>query len=188
MGLKPIILERGKVVRERTKDTWGFWRKRELNTESNVQFGEGGAGTFSDGKLWTQVKDPKHYGRKVLEEFVKAGAPEEILYVSKPHIGTFRLVKMVEHIRATTNRWAVNSAFNTRWLILCWRSNQRSRPGANAAHSRRGARQRRNAHCRSGHPRHRPQRATLSRCCMNAVSTSSRSRSRLAFASSIRRA
>ena len=101
MGLKPIILERGKVVRERTKDTWGFWRKRELNTESNVQFGEGGAGTFSDGKLWTQVKDPKHYGRKVLEEFVKAGAPEEILYVSKPHIGTFRLVKMVEHIRAT---------------------------------------------------------------------------------------
>ena len=101
MGLRPIILERGKVVRERTKDTWGFWRKRELNTESNVQFGEGGAGTFSDGKLWTQVKDPKHYGRKVLEEFVKAGAPEEILYVSKPHIGTFRLVKMVEHIRST---------------------------------------------------------------------------------------
>jgi uncharacterized protein len=101
MGLKPIILERGKVVRERTKDTWGFWRKRELNTESNVQFGEGGAGTFSDGKLWTQVKDPKHYGRKVLEEFVKAGAPDEILYVSKPHVGTFRLVKMVEHIRAT---------------------------------------------------------------------------------------
>ncbi|MEN9486122.1 MAG: hypothetical protein RJB37_4002, partial [Pseudomonadota bacterium] len=100
MGLKPIILERGKVVRERTKDTWGFWRERKLNTESNVQFGEGGAGTFSDGKLWTQVKDPKHYGRKVLEEFVKAGAPEEILYVSKPHIGTFRLVGMVEKIRA----------------------------------------------------------------------------------------
>ncbi len=101
MGLKPIILERGKEVRERTKDTWDFWRKGELNTESNVQFGEGGAGTFSDGKLWTQVKDPKHYGRKVLEEFVKAGAPDEILYSSKPHIGTFRLVKMVEHIRAT---------------------------------------------------------------------------------------
>jgi uncharacterized protein len=101
MGLKPIVFERGKVVRERTKDTWGFWRKRELNVESNVQFGEGGAGTFSDGKLWTQVKDPKFYGRKVLEEFVKAGAPEEILYVSKPHIGTFRLVKMVQHIRAT---------------------------------------------------------------------------------------
>ena len=101
MGLRPIILERGKVVRERTQDTWGFWRQRELNTESNVQFGEGGAGTFSDGKLWTQVKDPLHYGRKVLEEFVAAGAPDEVLYASKPHIGTFRLVKMVEHMRAT---------------------------------------------------------------------------------------
>ncbi len=101
MGLRPIILERGKVGRERTLDTWAFWRKGKLDPESNVQFGEGGAGTFSDGKLWSQVKDPKHYGRKVLEEFVKAGAPEEILYVSKPHVGTFRLVKMVEHIRAT---------------------------------------------------------------------------------------
>ena len=101
MGLRPIILERGKVVRERTKDTFGFWRKRELNPESNVQFGEGGAGTFSDGKLYSQIKDPKHYGRKVLTEFVKAGAPEEILYVSKPHIGTFRLVKMVEQMRET---------------------------------------------------------------------------------------
>ncbi len=100
MGLRPIILERGKVGRERTLDTWALWRKSELNTESNVQFGEGGAGTFSDGKLWTQTKDPKHYGRKVLQEFVAAGAPEEILYVSKPHVGTFRLVKMVEHIRA----------------------------------------------------------------------------------------
>ena len=101
MGLKPIILERGKIVRERTKDTWAFWRKGELDPESNVQFGEGGAGTFSDGKLWSQVKDPKHYGRKVLEEFVKAGAPDEIMYSSKPHVGTFRLVKMVEHIRKT---------------------------------------------------------------------------------------
>ncbi len=100
MGLRPIILERGKVGRERTLDTWALWRKSELNTESNVQFGEGGAGTFSDGKLWTQTKDPKHYGRKVLQEFVDSGAPEEILYVSKPHVGTFRLVKMVEHIRA----------------------------------------------------------------------------------------
>jgi uncharacterized FAD-dependent dehydrogenase len=99
MGLKPLVLERGKVVRERTVDTFGFWRKRKLNTESNVQFGEGGAGTFSDGKLYSQVKDPKHYGRKVLTEFVKSGAPEEILYVSKPHIGTFRLVKMVEQMR-----------------------------------------------------------------------------------------
>ena len=101
MGFRPIILERGKVVRERTKDTWGLWRKRELNPESNVQFGEGGAGTFSDGKLHSQIKDPKHYGRKVLMEFVKAHAPEEILYVSKPHIGTFRLVKMVEAMRET---------------------------------------------------------------------------------------
>ena len=100
MGLRPLILERGKQVRERTVDTFGFWRKRELNPESNVQFGEGGAGTFSDGKLYSQIKDPKHYGRKVLTEFVKAGAPEEIMYVSKPHIGTFRLVKMVEEMRA----------------------------------------------------------------------------------------
>ncbi|MFZ6673675.1 NAD(P)/FAD-dependent oxidoreductase [Undibacterium sp. Xuan67W] len=100
MGFRPIVLERGKEVRERTKDTWGLWRKRELQPESNVQFGEGGAGTFSDGKLWSQVKDPKHYGRKVLTEFVKAGAPEEIMYVSKPHIGTFRLVKMIEEMRA----------------------------------------------------------------------------------------
>jgi uncharacterized protein len=101
MGLRPIILERGKAVRERTKDTFALWRKRVLHPESNVQFGEGGAGTFSDGKLYSQIKDPKHYGRKVLTEFVKAGAPEEILYVSKPHIGTFRLVKMVEQMRAS---------------------------------------------------------------------------------------
>jgi uncharacterized protein len=100
MGLKPIVLERGQDVRVRTQDTWGLWRKSTLNTESNVQFGEGGAGTFSDGKLWSQIKDRFHYGRKVLTEFVKAGAPEEILYVSKPHIGTFKLVTMVEKIRA----------------------------------------------------------------------------------------
>ncbi|WP_100641744.1 NAD(P)/FAD-dependent oxidoreductase [Alteromonas facilis] len=99
MGFKPIVLERGKAVRERTKDTFGFWRKQPLNPESNVQFGEGGAGTFSDGKLYSQVKDPKHYGRKVLHEFVAAGAPEEIMYVSKPHIGTFKLVNMVEKMR-----------------------------------------------------------------------------------------
>ncbi|GAA5161548.1 NAD(P)/FAD-dependent oxidoreductase [Viridibacterium curvum] len=100
MGFRPIVLERGKQVRERTQDTWGLWRKKTLNPESNVQFGEGGAGTFSDGKLYSQIKDPRYLGRKVLEEFVKAGAPEEILYVSKPHIGTFRLVGMVEKIRA----------------------------------------------------------------------------------------
>ncbi len=99
MGLKPIVLERGKKVRERTKDTWGLWRKSVLNPESNVQFGEGGAGTFSDGKLWSQIKDPRFLGRKVMTEFVKAGAPEEILLVSKPHIGTFKLVKVVEHMR-----------------------------------------------------------------------------------------
>lgn len=98
-GFKPIVLERGKAVRERTKDTWDFWRKSKLNPESNVQFGEGGAGTFSDGKLYSQIKDPKHYGRKVIQEFVKAGAPPEIMYVSHPHIGTFRLVGMVEEMR-----------------------------------------------------------------------------------------
>ncbi len=101
MGFRPIILERGKVIRERTKDTWGFWRRSVLNPESNVQFGEGGAGTFSDGKLYSQIKDPHHHGRKVLTEFVKAGAPPEILYVAKPHIGTFRLVTIVENMRQT---------------------------------------------------------------------------------------
>ena len=99
-GFRPIVLERGKGIRERTKDTWGLWRKSVLNPESNVQFGEGGAGTFSDGKLYSQVKDPRYLGRKVLSEFVKAGAPEEILYVNKPHIGTFRLASMVMKMRA----------------------------------------------------------------------------------------
>ncbi len=99
MGLKPIILERGKAVRERTQDTWGLWRKNVLNPESNVQFGEGGAGTFSDGKLYSQIKDSKFYGRKVIHEFIRAGAPEEIRYVAKPHIGTFRLVGVVEKMR-----------------------------------------------------------------------------------------
>jgi len=100
MGFNPIILERGKIVRERTVDTFKFWRKAILNPASNAQFGEGGAGTFSDGKLYSQIKDPRHLGRKVLTEFVAAGAPDEILYVSKPHIGTFRLVSMIEHMRA----------------------------------------------------------------------------------------
>jgi uncharacterized protein len=100
MGLRPIVLERGKIVRERTKDTFRFWRQRELNPESNVQFGEGGAGTFSDGKLYSQIRDPTHLGRKVLTEFVEAGAPDDILWSARPHIGTFRLVSMVEHIRA----------------------------------------------------------------------------------------
>ena len=99
MGFRPIVLERGKAVRERTRDTWDLWRKRNLHPESNVQFGEGGAGTFSDGKLYSQIRDPQHHGRKVLLEFAKAGAPEEILYVAKPHIGTFRLVGMIENMR-----------------------------------------------------------------------------------------
>ena len=114
MGFKPILLERGKSVRERTKDTFGLWRKHEFNAESNVQFGEGGAGTFSDGKLYTQIKDPNYYGRKVLQEFVKAGAPEEILYLSKPHIGTFRLVTMVEKIRATIESLGGEIRFESR--------------------------------------------------------------------------
>ena len=100
-GFRPIVLERGRMVRQRTKDTWALWRRGVLTPESNVQFGEGGAGTFSDGKLHSGVSDPRHLGRKVLEEFVRAGAPEEILVSARPHIGTFRLVSMVEHIRAT---------------------------------------------------------------------------------------
>ena len=114
MGFRPIILERGKVVRERTKDTWGLWRKSVLNPESNVQFGEGGAGTFSDGKLYSQISDPNHLGRKVLTEFVKAGAPEEILYVAKPHVGTFRLVTMVERMRAEIERLGGEYRFGSR--------------------------------------------------------------------------
>jgi uncharacterized protein len=114
MGFRPIVLERGKAVRERTKDTWGLWRGGVLDPESNVQFGEGGAGTFSDGKLYSQIKDPKHYGRKVLQEFVKAGAPEEILYVSKPHIGTFRLVGMVEKMRAEIESLGGEIRFSSR--------------------------------------------------------------------------
>jgi uncharacterized FAD-dependent dehydrogenase len=114
MDMAPIILERGKIVRERTKDTFGFWRKRILNPESNAQFGEGGAGTFSDGKLYSGVKDPRYLGRKVMIEFVEAGAPDEILYVSKPHIGTFRLVSMIEHLREKITRLGGEFRFQTR--------------------------------------------------------------------------
>jgi uncharacterized FAD-dependent dehydrogenase len=114
MGFRPIVLERGKAVRERTKDTFGLWRQGKLDPESNVQFGEGGAGTFSDGKLHSQIKDPHHHGRKVLTEFVKAGAPTEILYVSKPHIGTFRLVSMVEKMRATIQELGGEIRFQSR--------------------------------------------------------------------------
>ena len=114
MGLKPIVLERGKSVRQRTRDTWGLWRKNTLNAESNVQFGEGGAGTFSDGKLYSQVKDPRFLGRKVMQEFVDAGAPPEILYVAHPHIGTFKLVKVVESIRAQITRLGGEVRFEQR--------------------------------------------------------------------------
>ncbi len=113
-GFRPLILERGKIVRERTRDTFGFWRRGDFNPESNVQFGEGGAGTFSDGKLYSQIKDPRHYGRKVLEEFVKAGAPAEILYANRPHIGTFRLVSMVEKMRATIQSLGGEIRFQSR--------------------------------------------------------------------------
>ncbi len=114
MGFKPIIIERGKAVRERTKDTWGLWRRSVLDPESNVQFGEGGAGTFSDGKLYSRIKDPRHLGRKVLTEFVRAGAPEDILTEAHPHIGTFRLVTMVMSIRETIEGLGGEYRFGTR--------------------------------------------------------------------------
>jgi len=113
-GYRPIVLERGKVVRERTQDTWGLWRRSVLNPESNVQYGEGGAGTFSDGKLYSRIKDPRHLNRKVLTEFVKAGAPPEILTEAHPHIGTFRLVTMVESMRATIEELGGEYRFSTR--------------------------------------------------------------------------
>ena len=96
-GYRPIVLERGKCVSERAEDVQSFWNGGALNTESNVQFGEGGAGTFSDGKLTTGIKDPRIH--KVLSEFVSAGAPEEILYKNKPHIGTDLLRDVVANIR-----------------------------------------------------------------------------------------
>lgn len=114
MGFCPLVLERGRIVRRRTKDTWGLWRNGKLDPTSNVQFGEGGAGTFSDGKLYSQIRDPRHLGRKVLEAFVEAGAPEEILYIAKPHIGTFRLVAMVESIRAKIERLGGEYRFGCR--------------------------------------------------------------------------
>ncbi|MDO9490482.1 MAG: hypothetical protein Q7J32_19095, partial [Sphingomonadaceae bacterium] len=114
MGYRPIILDRGKVVRERTKDTWGLWRRSVLDPESNVQFGEGGAGTFSDGKLYSRIKDTRHLDRKVLTEFVKAGAPPEIMTEAHPHIGTFRLVTMVESLRETIEGLGGEYRFSTR--------------------------------------------------------------------------
>ena len=113
-GFRPIIIERGPAVRARTKQTWDLWRRGVLHPEGNVQFGEGGAGTFSDGKLWSQIRDPFFFGRKLLTEFVKAGAPEEILFISKPHVGTFRLVSMVERIRAEIEALGGEYRFDTR--------------------------------------------------------------------------
>jgi uncharacterized FAD-dependent dehydrogenase len=118
MGFRPIILERGRMVRQRTKDTWGFWRRGVLDPASNVQFGEGGAGTFSDGKLYSGIKDSRHRDRKLLEEFVQAGAPAEILTASKPHIGTFRLVTIVEGIRARIERLGGEYRFETEVIDL----------------------------------------------------------------------
>ncbi|WP_072387408.1 NAD(P)/FAD-dependent oxidoreductase [Hyphomicrobium sp. CS1BSMeth3] len=118
MGFRPIVLERGRVVRERTKDTWGLWRRGVLDPTSNAQFGEGGAGTFSDGKLHSGISDPHHHGRKVLTEFVKAGAPDEILYVAKPHIGTFRLVTVVENVRAEIEALGGEYRFGTKVVDL----------------------------------------------------------------------
>ncbi|HEX4236124.1 MAG TPA: hypothetical protein VH041_17695 [Caldimonas sp.] len=117
-GFRPIVLERGRAVRERTRDTWGLWRRGVLDPESNVQFGEGGAGTFSDGKLWSQISDPRHLARKVLDEFVRAGAPEEILWVAKPHIGTFRLVAVVERMRHEIERLGGEVRFGARIVDL----------------------------------------------------------------------
>ena len=127
MGLKPIVIERGTPVRQRTKDTWGLWRKHVLNPRSNVQFGEGGAGTFSDGKLYSQIKDRQFYGRKVLTEFVKAGAPPEILYVSKPHIGTFRLVGIVESIRQSIESLGGEIRFESKVADLVVRASSSGR-------------------------------------------------------------
>ena len=128
MGFRPIILDRGKVVRERTTDTWALWRRGVLTPESNVQFGEGGAGTFSDGKLWSGIKDPLHLGRRVLTEFVAAGAAEEILYVSKPHIGTFRLVTVVENLRAQIEALGGEYRFGSRVADLDIAGDRQRRP------------------------------------------------------------
>ena len=118
MGLKPIVLERGPTVRQRTQDTWDLWRRKQLHPESNVQFGEGGAGTFSDGKLYSQIKDPRHLGRKVMHEFVQAGAPEDILYAAHPHIGTFKLVKVVEQLREQIKALGGEVRFDQRVLDI----------------------------------------------------------------------
>jgi uncharacterized FAD-dependent dehydrogenase len=160
MGFRPIILDRGKVVRERTQDTWALWRRGILDPESNVQFGEGGAGTFSDGKLYSQIKDPRHLGRKVLTEFVEAGAPPEILTEAKPHIGTFRLVAMVERLRRTIETLGGEYRFQSRVVGL---EPSKSESGRLALTLRNGERIMLSWPLATAP-------ATLSRCCFKTVS------------------
>jgi uncharacterized FAD-dependent dehydrogenase len=174
------VLERGKPVRERTKDTWGLWRQGVLDPEINVQFGEGGAGTFSDGKLWSQISDPRHLTRKVLTEFVKAGAPEEILFVAKPHIGTFRLVSMVEKMRADIQALGGEVRFQQQVVDVLIEQGPGARPDPGQRRS-------------SCAPtmwcwRWATARATPSPCCSSGVCSWKPSRFRWAFASNTRRA
>ena len=178
MGFRPIVLERGRDVRRRTQDTWALWRKNILTPESNVQFGEGGAGLFSDGKLYSQIKDPKFYGRKVMHEFVRAGAPEEILFVSKPHIGTFRLTGVVEKMRAEIIALGGEVRFESKVTDVLIED---------GADRRRGARQRRDI-CAAGTWCWRSATARATRCaCWSGAGYSSRpSHSRWASASNIR--
>ena len=115
MGFRPLLLERGQPVKQRTLQTFGFWRGRlAFDPESNAQFGEGGAGTFSDGKLYSQVSDPEHYGRKVLEELVASGASDEILTLHRPHIGTFKLATVVRGLRARIEALGGEVRFSSR--------------------------------------------------------------------------
>ena len=182
MGFRPIILERGKVVRERTKDTWGLWRRSVLDPESNVQFGEGGAGTFSDGKLYSQIKDPRTCGRKVLTEFVKAGAPEEILFVAKPHIGTFRLVHHGgEPARQTIEALGGEYRFQSAGRRIST-SPTTARAGCAASRSKAASASPPITSCSPS----ATAPATPSRCSTIAACTSRPSRSRSASASSIR--
>ena len=185
MGLRPIVLERGRAVRERTRDTWGLWRRGVLDPESNVQFGEGGAGTFSDGKLWSQISDPRHLTRKVIDEFVKAGAPEEIAWVAKPHIGTFRLVGVVEKMRAEIERARRRDPLRRARRRPADRGRPGARPDDRARHGRKRA-PRSCAPTRWCSPSATAP-ATPSPCCTSAAWRCRPSRSRSAFASSIRR-
>ena len=178
MGFKPIVLERGRDVRRRTQDTWGLWRKKILTPESNVQFGEGGAGLFSDGKLYSQIKDPKFYGRKVMHEFVRAGAPEEILFVSKPHIGTFRLTGIVEKMRAEIIALGGEVRFESKVTDVLIDNGQDRR--------RRCSRTARRCAAGTWCSRSATARATRCACWSGAACSSRPSRSRSVSASSIR--